>query len=71
MQILIGGMANPKDPYGLYCINLMITIKSKYPLLFWADPYQFFTDGPLVNLGADFVNIIILSIYLYFTIYNL
>jgi starch synthase len=47
-------MANPKDPYGIYCINLINILKNRYPLLFWADPNSFFTDGPLVNLGADY-----------------
>ena len=26
----------------------------QYPHSFWADPAEFFTDGPSVNLGADF-----------------
>jgi len=29
-------------------------MRARYPLLFWADPDYFFTDGPLVNIGADF-----------------
>jgi glycogen synthase len=28
--------------------------KNKYPNQFWADPQAFFTDGSLVNRGADF-----------------
>ena len=29
-------------------------LRGKYPTSFWADPSVFFTDGPVVNLGADF-----------------
>merc|ERR1712167_227655 len=29
-------------------------LKAKYPACFWAAPEEFFTDGALVNRGADF-----------------
>lgn len=29
-------------------------LKAKYPNCFWADPEAFFTDGSLVNRGADY-----------------
>ena len=27
---------------------------NKYPQCVWTDPDAFFTDGPTVNIGADF-----------------
>ena len=54
INILVGGMGNPKDPYVASCVNKINYLKSKYPHNFWANPYEFFTDGPLVNLGSDF-----------------
>jgi starch synthase len=32
----------------------MAALSSEFPSSFWADPEQFFTDGTLVNAGADF-----------------
>ena len=26
----------------------------KYPHCFWSNPDNFFSDGPLVNIGSDF-----------------
>lgn len=26
----------------------------KYPYNFWSSPFEFFYDGPLVNIGSDF-----------------
>lgn len=47
-------MGNPKDPYCAACINKINYLKGKYPHSFWADPNEFFTDGPRVNMGSDF-----------------
>ena len=54
INILVGGMGNPKDPYCAACINKINYLRSRYSYAFWADPYEFFTDGPRVNLGSDF-----------------
>ncbi len=43
IQILIGGMANMKDPYGAYCAGLIWNLRNKYPYNFWANPTEFFT----------------------------
>ena len=32
----------------------MYHLKGKYPYAFWADPNEFFTDGPKINKGSDF-----------------
>jgi len=54
VNILVGGMGNPKDPYCINCINKINYLIQKYPYNFWANPNEFFTDGPTVNVGADF-----------------
>lgn len=54
VNILVGGMGNPKDPYCINCMNKIRYLKDKYCYSFWADPNEFFTDGPLINLGSDF-----------------
>ncbi|EME31445.1 starch synthase [Galdieria sulphuraria] len=54
IQFLIGGPANRADPYAASCAVQMEYLRSRYPWQFWAAPDEFFTDGPLVNLGADF-----------------
>ena len=33
---------------------VVLDLARRHPRNFWADPQLFFTDGPLVNLGADF-----------------
>ena len=47
-------MGNPKDPYCINCSNRINYLTNKYPYNFWANPNEFFTDGPLVNVGSDF-----------------
>jgi starch synthase len=54
INILVGGMGNPKDKYCIECISYINYLRDKYPYSFWANPYEFFTDGPVVNLGSDF-----------------
>jgi hypothetical protein len=44
-------MANMKDPYAAQCAWSMEGLRKQFPKQFWADPYEFFTDGPLVNYG--------------------
>jgi len=54
IQIIVGGMANMRDPYAAQCAWSMQALRKQYPNNFWADPNEFFTDGPLLNLGSDF-----------------
>lgn len=54
VNILVGGMGNPKDPYCINCTNRINHLRFKYSYAFWANPYEFFTDGPLINVGSDF-----------------
>ena len=54
VNILVGGMGNPNDPYAIECKNKMNYLKSKYPHCFWGNPDEFFTDGPHINLGSSF-----------------
>ena len=54
VQIIVGGMANYKDPYAAQCAWTMQGLRSSFPDNFWADPNEFFNDGPLLNLGSDF-----------------
>ena len=53
-QFLVAGAASDSDTYGRQCANAMNDLRVRHPSLFWADPGLFFTDGALVNLGADF-----------------
>jgi len=54
INILVGGPASRKDPYAGKCAGMLDYLSGRYPNSFWAAPNDFFTDGPLVNLGADF-----------------
>ena len=54
INILVGGMGNQSDPYVARCISKINYLRSKYSYAFWANPYEFFTDGPKINLGSDF-----------------
>jgi len=54
IQIIVGGMANMKDPYAAQCAWSMQALRRQYPQNFWADPNEFFTDGSLLNIGSDF-----------------
>lgn len=54
IQILVGGPANYKDEYSARCARHMLELKTRHPWCFWASPNDFFTDGPMCNLGADF-----------------
>lgn len=51
---MVGGAANWKDAYSAGCAHKMLHLKNKYPSCFWAAPNEFFTDGSLVNRGADY-----------------
>lgn len=54
VQFLVGGPADARDPYAGGCAHKMRHLKNQYPHCFWAAPDEFFTDGSLVNRGADF-----------------
>lgn len=54
IQILVGGPANYADEYAAGCARHMFDLKRRHPWCFWAAPDDFFTDGPMCNLGADF-----------------
>ncbi len=54
INILVGGPASRKDPYAGRCASSLEYLANKYPNSIWASPNEFFTDGPLINLGADF-----------------
>jgi glycogen synthase len=54
LQFLVGGPANYKDKYAAGCATRLKNLHSKYPHCFYANPDEFFSDGPWVNLGADF-----------------
>eukprot|EP00180_Rhodochaete_pulchella_P000139 Plantae.Rhodophyta-Rhodochaete_pulchella.ctg1089.p1 GENE.Plantae.Rhodophyta-Rhodochaete_pulchella.ctg1089~~Plantae.Rhodophyta-Rhodochaete_pulchella.ctg1089.p1 ORF type:complete len:1019 (-),score=178.83 Plantae.Rhodophyta-Rhodochaete_pulchella.ctg1089:845-3691(-) len=54
IQILVGGPASSSDPYSAGCASHMWHLRNKHRFCFWAAPDDFFTDGPTVNLGADF-----------------
>lgn len=54
IQFLVGGPANPKEPYSAACALRMRELRQRYPNSFYANPDEFFMDGPLVNLGSDF-----------------
>lgn len=43
-----------REPYSAGCAHKMWHLRNKYPNCFWAAPEEFFTDGSLVNRGADF-----------------
>ncbi len=54
INILIGGMGLHSDGYLSACKQKISYLKNKYPYAFWANPDEFFTDGPRINLGSDF-----------------
>eukprot|EP00276_Gloeochaete_wittrockiana_P004195 CAMPEP_0184659308 /NCGR_PEP_ID=MMETSP0308-20130426/29128_1 /TAXON_ID=38269 /ORGANISM="Gloeochaete witrockiana, Strain SAG 46.84" /LENGTH=781 /DNA_ID=CAMNT_0027099027 /DNA_START=195 /DNA_END=2540 /DNA_ORIENTATION=+ len=54
VQILIGGKATWDETYSGNCARELQKLRHHMPHIVWADPNLFFTDGPVVNLGADF-----------------
>ena len=54
INILVGGMGDKRDPYVAACVGKIHHLRQKYPYSFWANPDEFFTDGPKINLGSDF-----------------
>lgn len=54
IQFLIGGPASANDKYGQRCAWKMKELRARWPNNFYANPDEFFYDGPLLNLGSDF-----------------
>mmetsp|Transcript_9844 Transcript_9844/g.30033 ORF Transcript_9844/g.30033 Transcript_9844/m.30033 type:complete len:1593 (-) Transcript_9844:1566-6344(-) len=54
IQIMVCGPATYSDEYSAGCAHHMNDLRNRHRWCFWAAPGEFFTDGPLVNLGADF-----------------
>lgn len=54
VMFIIAGPANMREPYAAQCAHRMWHLKEKFPFNFWAAPQDFFTDGALLNRGADF-----------------
>ncbi|KAF8819156.1 putative glycogen synthase, partial [Cardiosporidium cionae] len=54
IQILLGGKADYRDAYSRRCAHRMWELSKRYPWSIWAKPDEFFSDGPFINLGADF-----------------
>ena len=44
LKILIAGNDSPSDPYGAQCRELCAKLRKKYPIQFWGDPSQFFSE---------------------------
>ena len=54
INILVGGTGILNEGYVQTCIQKANYLRGKYPYCFWANPTEFFTDGPKINLGSDF-----------------
>lgn len=54
IMFLVGGPADRSEPYAKYCAERLDQLRSQFPGNFWADPSAFFTNGTLVNYGADY-----------------
>lgn len=54
VQFLVGGPGNKNEKYSALCATRMRALRQQYPNNFFADPDNFFFEGPLVNLGSDF-----------------
>ncbi|CAG9314556.1 unnamed protein product [Blepharisma stoltei] len=54
VQFLVGGPANYTEKYSAHNANRLKELKYRFPNNFFADPDNFFYDGPFVNLGSDF-----------------
>ena len=54
VQLLVCGLADPSDAYAQRCAAQMRQLRHAYPSQFWAAPHQYFDQGPLASVGADF-----------------
>ena len=54
IQFIVGGPASQTEAYSAACAVRMKRLRATYPRNFFADPDNFFYDGPTVNLGCDF-----------------
>jgi glycogen synthase len=53
VHFLIAGKADKTDEHAVQVVQKMQRIRMMYPSCFWINPDDFFTDGSLINLGAD------------------
>jgi starch synthase len=53
VQFIVGGGINKGEKYSEQQAGRLRALNQQYPEKFWANPGQFFSDGKLVNLGAD------------------
>eukprot|EP00127_Corallochytrium_limacisporum_P003902 Clim_evm12s154 gene=Clim_evmTU12s154 len=53
VQFLVGGMGD-NSKYSRAATEQSWHLRGQYEHCFWAKPDEFFTDGPVANLGADF-----------------
>jgi glycogen synthase len=54
IQFLVGGPVTVTEKYSVNCGIKIKDLRNRYPNNFFADPDNFFYEGPLVNLGSDF-----------------
>ena len=53
VQFIVGGGINKGEKYSEQQADRLRALHQQYPEKFWSNPGQFFSDGKLVNLGAD------------------
>lgn len=53
VQFIVGGGVNKGEEYSEVNAGRLHALHQRYPEKFWSNPGQFFSDGKLVNLGAD------------------
>jgi starch synthase len=53
IQFIVGGGINKGEKYSEQQAARLQALHHQYPDKFWSNPDQFFSDGKLVNLGAD------------------
>lgn len=53
VQFIVGGGINKGEKYSEQQASRLQALHVQYPEKFWSNPGQFFSDGKLVNLGAD------------------
>jgi glycogen synthase len=53
VQFIVGGGLNKGEKYSEQQASRLRALHQQYPEKFWSNPGQFFSDGKLVNLGAD------------------
>lgn len=54
VQLCVCGHADRSDAYASRCAAQMAALQQSYPSHFWADPANFFEEGALASVAADF-----------------